>query len=59
MTRQSKQEQRRNMSPRKPKLPGIKTGPKKDNLPVGHRVHENALTGDVAATAFIGKVKSQ
>ena len=52
MTRISKQEQRRNRSPRKPKMPGKKTGPKKDNLTLGYKEHANAV--DVPQV-FIGK----
>lgn len=43
MTRMSKQGKRRNMSPRRPRLPGEKTGPKKDKLEHGYKVHKNAL----------------
>jgi len=43
MTRMSKQGERRGRSPRKCKFPSPKTGPKKDNLPVGFREHANAL----------------
>ena len=44
MTRVSKQGRRRNMSPRRPRLGGVKTGPKKDQLEHGYRIHKNALT---------------
>jgi len=58
MTRQSKQGERRNQSPRRPRLPGVKTGSKKDNLPKGYREHENGLAGtELAGSMFIGKVK--
>lgn len=43
MTRMSKQGKRRNMSPRKPRLGGVKTGPKKDHLEHGFKPHTNAL----------------
>ena len=55
MTRMSKQEKRRAVSPRRPRLPGIKTGPKKDELPKGYREHANALEG--AEGRFGGKVR--
>ena len=35
MTRIGKQEERRNRCPRRPRIAGPKTGPKKDNLPKG------------------------
>lgn len=54
MTRMSKQSQRRAVSPRRPSKPAKKTGPKKDNLPLGYKAHENALAG---SSVFIGKVK--
>ena len=55
MTRIGKKQERRSRSPRKHKAPSAKTGPKKDNLPEGFKVHENALRNK--ANAFIGKVK--
>ena len=51
----SKQQKRRNQSPRRPKLPGTKTGAKKDNLPKGFREHANALEG--SASTFIPKIR--
>lgn len=45
MTRMSKQAKRRAVSPRKPKLPGVKTGAKKCALPKGFKEHENAASG--------------
>ncbi len=55
MTRMGKQEERRNMNPKKRK-PCIfkKTGPKKDALNKGYKVHENALSSQ---NIFIAKVK--
>ena len=53
MTRIGKKEERRNRSPRRPKIAGKKTGPKKDNLPKGYREHANAHQG---GDAFIPKV---
>lgn len=43
MTRMSKQGERRSVSFRKNKKPSVKTGPLKDNLPKGFKVHENAV----------------
>ncbi len=52
MTRLSKQARRRKVSPRRPSLPGQKTGPKKDLLEKGYREHKNALNSS-EITAFI------
>jgi hypothetical protein len=57
MVRISKQSERRNRSPRKNRAPSAKTGSLKDNLPKGYKEHNNALDGDIAATAFIPKIK--
>lgn len=57
MVRISKQAEKRNRSPRKSRGPSVKTGSLKDNLPKGYKEHDNALPGDVAATAFIPKIK--
>ncbi|MEI8366093.1 MAG: hypothetical protein WCF65_06715 [Parachlamydiaceae bacterium] len=57
MVRISKQSERRNRSPRKNQPPSVKTGPLQDNLPQGFKGHNNALSGDVAATAFIPRIK--
>lgn len=57
MVRISKQQERRNTSPRKHKKPSVKTGPQKDNLSVGFKEHANALEGDIAGKAFIPKIK--
>lgn len=57
MTRISKQAQRRAVSPRKRRTPGVKTGPKKDNLPEGFKVHENAFASESTVTTFIPKIK--
>ena len=56
MTRMSKQEKRRAMSPRKRRAPSPKTGPLKDNLPKGYKEHENALEA-ITAGAFIPKIR--
>ncbi|MBS4163177.1 Uncharacterized protein PRO82_000475 [Candidatus Protochlamydia amoebophila] len=57
MTRMSKQGERRNRFPRKHRQPSTKTGPVKDNLPNGFKDHTNAIEGDLAAAAFIPKIK--
>ena len=56
MTRISKQSERRHKSPRRPKKPSPKTGPKKDNLASGHRTHENIAPTELALTRFIPKI---
>lgn len=57
MVRISKQSERRNQSPRRTRAPSEKTGPRKDKLAAGYKVRENALEGDLAARAFIPKIK--
>lgn len=57
MVRISKQAENRSQSPRRPRPPAKKTGALKSNLPLGFKEHKNALEGDVAATAFIPKIK--
>ncbi len=57
MTRVSKQEERRNKSPRKPKIGSVKSGPKKDRLKKGYKEHLNAIMDKEAAYSFISKVK--
>lgn len=54
MTRMSKQSERRNQSPRKRRAASPKTGPKKDNLPEGYRVHDNSVSGNTQV--FIAKI---
>lgn len=54
MTRISKQAERRNKSPRKRRAASPKTGPKKDNLPEGYRVHENGLSEN--SQVYIAKI---
>ena len=56
MTRMSKQGERRAKSPRKRKAPSPKTGPKKDHLEFGFRVHENGIDGTLGR--FNGKIRS-
>ena len=57
MTRMSKQGERRAISPRRPRPPSPKTGPKRDRLEFGYKQHENAMTADDAAARFIPKVR--
>lgn len=57
MVRQSKQSEKRARCPRKTKNPSSQTGPLKDQLAKGYKEHPNALEGDVAATAFIPKIR--
>lgn len=57
MVRISKQSERRSRFPRKIQKPAVKTGPLKDQLPEGFKPHENALSGDLAKSAFIPKIK--
>ena len=57
MVRISKQSERRQRSPRKHKAPAVKTGPLKDNLPLGYKEHANALDGTVAQAAFIPNIR--
>ncbi len=54
MTRMSKQQERRSVSPRKRHYPAKKTGPLKDSLPEGYKMHENASS---TKTMFIPKIK--
>lgn len=54
MTRMSKQGERRAVSKRRPKMPSPKTGAKRDNLPQGFRVHENAAQD--AELRFVPKI---
>lgn len=54
MVRISKQQERRSVSPRRPRVSGKKTGPQKDNLPKGYKEHINAAGEGVRA--FIPKV---
>lgn len=57
MVRISKQQERRSRSHHKHRAPSPKTGPKRDNLPNGYKEHPNALADEIAATAFIPKIK--
>mgnify|MGYP006890127367 CR=1 FL=1 len=53
MVRISKQAERRQRSPRRPKLAGKKTGSKQDNLENGFKALENAIESN---RAYIGKI---
>ena len=57
MVRLSKQQRDRSVSPRRPALAGVKTGPRKDNLPEGFKGKVNAIQGDLAATLYIAKIR--
>lgn len=57
MVRLSKVTRIRQKSHKRPKIGGPKTGPKKENLPLGYKEHKNALQGDVAKAAFIPKIQ--
>lgn len=56
MTRVSKQGKVRNISPRRPRPPSPKTGPKRDALEFGYKTHENAITGAATPNRFIPKI---
>lgn len=55
MVRISKQQERRQQSPKKRKAPSVKTGPKKEIL--SYKPHANALEGNSAESFFIPKIK--
>ncbi len=57
MVRISKQEERRQRSPKKRKAPSIKTGAKEDSLSLGYKPHTNALSSCCAESFFIPKIK--
>ncbi|MGC1877899.1 MAG: hypothetical protein WA347_05885 [Rhabdochlamydiaceae bacterium] len=57
MVRISKQAKKRAVSRRRPAPPAKKTGPRKDALPQGFKLHANALEGNLATTLFIPKIK--
>lgn len=57
MTRMSKQGERRALSPHRPRPPSKKTGPKKDNLQLGFKLHENAVNEGSSARRFVPKIK--
>lgn len=55
MTRMSKVGEIRNVCPKRPRVKGKKSGPKKDNLSLGYKAQVNALNG--LDKRFIAKVK--
>lgn len=55
MVRISKQEERRNRSPKRCRAPSVKTGPKAEAL--SFKPHANAVEGNFSQTAFIPKIK--
>ena len=56
MVRISKQSERRAKCPHRPRPPAVKTGPKKDALPLGFKRHETAVGDATLATKlFIPK----
>ena len=57
MVRISKQEERRQVSPRKYRYPSPKTGALKDKLPLGYKEHANGFVQEKNTTIFIGKSK--
>jgi hypothetical protein len=57
MVRISKQSEKRARSPRRPRLPSVKTGAKKPALAMGYKEHPNALEGPSAQQAFIPKIR--
>lgn len=58
MTRLSKQARKRSQSPKRPKLRGKPTGPKKDKLEMGYKEKTNSISGAFAATCYIPKIKT-
>ena len=56
MTRMSKQGERRNVSPRRPTLKGVKTGAKKEAKP--YKEHTNSISTELKGCVFIPKIKS-
>ena len=59
MTRMSKQGKIRHASPRRPRLAGQATGPKRDALEFGYKQHENALGSESSQTRFIPKIRQE
>ncbi len=57
MVRISKQNERRQRSPRRHQRASQKTGPQKDALPKGYKEHENAVAANLAPTIFVPKVR--
>lgn len=57
MVRLSKQQRKRNVSPRKPKLPGH--APKKKPIEQFAKVHKNAIKGALEDRIFIPFIKNK
>jgi hypothetical protein len=57
MVRRSKQSKIRAQCPKRPRPPTPKTGAKKDNLPEGFKLAQNALEGELSQTLFISKIR--
>lgn len=57
MVRISKQSEKRNQSPRRCRFPSPKTGPMKDQLPLGYKPVENGYKDERNTSIFIGKTK--
>lgn len=55
MVRISKQEERRNRSPKRCRPPALKTGPRAEA--VSYKPHANAVDGTRSHSAFIPKIK--
>jgi hypothetical protein len=55
MVRLSRNTKIRAKSPKRRRAPAVKTGPLKDNLPEGFKLHANALADQ--QTTFISKIK--
>lgn len=53
MTRMSKQNERRQKSPRKHQRAGVKTGPRKDKLAHGFKEHANAVAHKSDGVMFV------
>jgi hypothetical protein len=56
MTRISKQGRIRNVSRRRPKVGGPKTGTKKDALEFGYKPHSNTVVAEGTPNRFIPKI---
>jgi hypothetical protein len=57
MVRISKQQERRQRFPRRPKIAGVKTGPRSNKHSLGFREHPNAVAGDLGQQVFISKIR--
>lgn len=57
MVRISKVGEIRSKSPRSRRAPVKKTGPLKENLPLGYKEQKNALEASLATHGFIPKIK--